>query len=240
MATAVKELPTNEASGAESKTPSKKKRIFIVDDHPVFVRGISQLIENEAGLQIVGHAMSAPQALSQIEQLDPDLLLVDITIHGTNGIELMKSIKNIRPNLPALFLSMHDEGIYAERALRAGARGYVMKAAPLEKVVEAIYRVLDGGIYLSEPMSEQLLNTFLTGRNEKAGATAIARLSDRELEVFRALGEGRSTREIAESLHLSVKTVETHRAHIKDKLKIGTAADLMRAAAEWVKSEGNL
>ena len=238
MVTAAKE-PTVSVTEAQEPTV-KRKRILIVDDHPVFVRGISQLIEGESGLQICGHAVSAPQALSQIEKLEPDLLLVDITIHGTNGIELMKSIKNIRPGLPALFLSMHDEGIYAERALRAGAKGYVMKAAPLEKVLEAIYRVLDGGIYLSEAISEQLLNTFLNGRNEKAGSTAIARLSDREMEVFRALGEGRSTREIADALHLSVKTVETHRAHIKDKLKIGTATDLIRAATEWVKSEANL
>lgn len=219
---------------------AKKKRILIVDDHPVFVRGISQLIEGEPSLQICGYAVSAPQALTQIEKLEPDLLLVDITIHGTNGIELMKSIKNIRPNLPALFLSMHDEGIYAERALRAGAKGYVMKSAPLEKVLEAIYRVMDGGVYLSDTISEHLLNTFLNGRSEKGGSTAISRLSDREMEVFRALGEGRSTREIADALHLSVKTVETHRAHIKDKLKIGTATDLIRAATEWVKSEANL
>lgn len=228
------------AANPESLEPGEKRRVLIVDDHPIFRDGISQLINHEPDLMVCGGVSSAPQALSAVEELGPDMLIVDISIQGTNGIELVKAIRAQRPEMPMLVVSMHDESIYAERALRAGARGYIMKAEPSEKVIAAIKRILDGGLYLSDAMGGQLLNTFLVGRSDKAGVSAVGQLSDRELEVFHALGEGKGTREIAESLNLSIKTVETHRAHIKEKLKIRTANELIRAAVEWVNSEANL
>jgi DNA-binding NarL/FixJ family response regulator len=217
-----------------------KRRVMIVDDHPIFRNGITQLINHEADLHVCGEVCSAADALSAVESLKPDVVILDISIQGTNGIELMKSVRALYPTLPALIVSMHDESIYAERALRAGARGYVMKAAPSEKVIEAIRRVLSGGLYLSEAIGGRLLDTFLNGRATAAGTSTVEQLSDREIEVFRAVGEGRGTREIARTLFLSVKTVETHRAHIKEKLKLNTAPELVRAAVEWVNREANL
>jgi DNA-binding NarL/FixJ family response regulator len=217
-----------------------KRQVLIVDDHPIFRNGISQLINHESDLHVCGEICSAAEALSVVEALKPDIVVLDLSIQGTNGIELMKSIRALHPNLPALMVSMHDESIYAERALRAGARGYVMKAAPSEKVIEAIRRVLSGGLYLSEAIGGRLLDTFLNGRATTDGTSTIEQLSDREIEIFRAVGEGRGTREIARTLFLSVKTVETHRAHIKEKLQLKTAPELVRAAVEWVNREANL
>jgi DNA-binding NarL/FixJ family response regulator len=217
-----------------------KRRVLIVDDHPIFRDGITQLINQEEDLEVCGGVGSAPQALSAVEQLQPDMLVVDISIQGTNGIELMKAIRAQRPTLPVLIASMHDENIYAERALRAGARGYIMKAAPSELVIQAIRRILEGDLYLSKNLREQFLHTFFVGRGANAGGSTVNQLSDREIEVFRAIGEGRGTREIATSLGLSIKTVETHRAHIKEKLKIRTAPELIRAAVEWVNNEANV
>lgn len=226
------------------KTPlhdkDMKRRILIVDDHPIFRDGIAQLINHQPDMHVCGSASSAAQALSAMEELKPDMLIVDISINGTNGIELIKSVRAQYPALPALMLSSHDENLYAERALRAGARGYIMKAAPAEKVVEAIRRVLGGALYLSEAIGCRLLDTFLNGRTSKGSDSVVEQLSDRELEIFRALGEGRSTREIALTLFLSVKTVETHRSHIKEKLKIQSAPELIRAAVEWVNGQENL
>lgn len=231
------------APGPASKpTPAgvAKRRVLIVDDHPIFRDGISQLINHQPDLEVCGGVCSAAHALSAVEQFKPDIIVVDISIQGTNGIELMKSIRAQHPNLPALMVSMHDENTYAERALRAGARGYIMKEAEPEKVIDAIRRVLSGGLYLSEAIGGRLLDTFLRGRGDHVGTSAVDQLSDRELEVFRAIGEGRGTREIARSLFLSVKTVETHRAHIKEKLNLQTAPELVRAAVEWVNREANL
>ncbi len=217
-----------------------KRQVLIVDDHPIFRNGIIQLINHEPDLHVCGEICSAAQALNGVEELKPDIVVLDLSIQGTNGIELMKSIRALYPQLPALMVSMHDESIYAERALRAGARGYVMKAAPSEKVIEAIRRVLSGGIYLSEAIGGRLLDTFLNGRATHGGGSTVEQLSDREIEIFRAVGEGRGTREIASTLFLSVKTVETHRAHIKEKLQLKTAPELVRAAVEWVNVEANL
>lgn len=225
---------------SDTRTAGVKRRVLIVDDHPIFRDGITQLINHQADLQVCGGVCSAAHALSAVEQFKPDILIVDISIQGTNGIELMKSIRAQYPELPALMVSMHDENIYAERALRAGARGYIMKEAEPVKVLEAIRRVLSGGLYLSEAIGGRLLDTFLNGRGNNVGTSAVDQLSDRELEIFRALGEGRGTREIARSLFLSIKTVETHRAHIKEKLNLQTAPELVRAAVEWVNREGNL
>jgi DNA-binding NarL/FixJ family response regulator len=224
-----------EAPGAVAK-----RRVLVVDDHPIFRDGISQLINHQPDLHVCGGVCSAAHALSAVEEFKPDILVVDISIQGTNGIELMKSIRAQHPTLPALMVSMHDENTYAERALRAGARGYIMKEAEPEKVIEAIRRVLGGGLYLSEAIGGRLLDTFLKGRGDQVGTSAVDQLSDRELEIFRAIGEGRGTRDIARSLFLSVKTVETHRAHIKEKLNLQTAPELVRAAVEWVNREANL
>ncbi len=233
--------PTKNAATVQLPVADRVKRqVLIVDDHPIFRNGITQLINHETDLHVCGEICSAAQALSVVEELKPDIVVLDLSIQGTNGIELMKSIRALHPNLPALMVSMHDESIYAERALRAGARGYVMKAAPSEKVIEAIRRVLSGGLYLSEAIGGRLLDTFLNGRTNNVGSSTIEQLSDREIEIFRAVGEGRGTREIARTLFLSVKTVETHRAHIKEKLQLKTAPELVRAAVEWVNREANL
>jgi DNA-binding NarL/FixJ family response regulator len=224
----------------ESSPKKNKRRVLIVDDHPIFRDGISQLINNQPDLQVCGAACSAAQALTSVAELKPDMLIVDISINGTNGIELIKSIRAQYPALPALMLSSHDENLYAERALRAGARGYIMKAAPPETVVEAVRRVLAGSLYLSEAIGARLLDTFLNGRPPTGSTSAVDQLSDRELEIFRAIGEGRSTREIAMSLILSIKTVETHRAHLKEKLQVQTAPELIRAAVEWVNAQDKL
>jgi len=219
---------------------SAKRRVLIVDDHPIFRDGISQLINQEPDLIVCGGVCSTPHALAAVEELNPHVLIVDISIHGANGIELMKCVRAQHPKLLALILSSHDENIYAERALRAGARGYVMKSAPPEKVIEAIRRVLDGRLYVSEVLGSRLLRSSLEGRGSPRSDSPIGNLSDREIEVFRAFGEGRTTREIADALHLSAKTVETHRARIKEKLNIQTAPDLIRRAVEWVNHEANL
>lgn len=237
--TASKSTPTP-ATVPQQAFEQAKRQVLIVDDHPIFRNGIIQLINHEPDLHVCGEICSAAQALGAVDELKPDIVVLDLSIQGTNGIELMKSIRALHPSLPALMVSMHDESIYAERALRAGARGYVMKAAPSEKVIDAIRRVLGGGIYLSEAIGGRLLDTFLNGRSTNVGSSTVEQLSDREIEVFRAVGEGRGTREIARTLFLSVKTVETHRAHIKEKLQLKTAPELVRAAVEWVNGEANL
>lgn len=240
MAKTASKSTTPAATVPQPAFAQAKRRVLIVDDHPIFRNGIIQLINHEPDLHVCGEICSAAQALGAVEELKPDIVVLDLSIQGTNGIELMKSVRALHPHLPALMVSMHDESIYAERALRAGARGYVMKAAPSEKVIEAIRRVLSGGIYLSEAIGGRLLDTFLNGRATNVGSSTVEQLSDREIEVFRAVGEGRGTREIARTLFLSVKTVETHRAHIKEKLQLKTAPELVRAAVEWVNGEANL
>ena len=208
-----------------------------MDDHPIFRDGITQHINSQPDLCVCGGVSSAAVALSAVDELKPDMLILDISIQGTNGIELMKSIRPQHPNLPTLMLSSHDETLYAERSLRAGARGYLMKAAAPETVIDAIRCILSGRVYLSEVMNTRLMDTFLNGRTSSGGSSGVDQLSDRELEIFTAIGEGLGTSEIARTLFLSVKTVETHRAHIKQKLKLSTAPELIRAAVEWVNRE---
>lgn len=217
--------------------PNKSKKILVVDDHPIVRKGLLQIINNEPGLQVCGEAESAQETLARIQECTPDLLLVDISIKGANGIELIKNLKGIY-NIPVLMLSIHDESLYAERALRAGAKGYIMKHEAPEKVILAIKRVLSGEIYLSEKMGERLLQKFINGK-EEINQSPIARLSDRELEIFRLIGQGHGTRQIAESLTLSIKTVESHRAHIKQKLKLKNAVELVHHAVKWEHSTGS-
>jgi DNA-binding NarL/FixJ family response regulator len=207
-----------------------------VDDHPIVRQGLTQLINQESDLLVCGQAEDAHNAIAAIRQFHPDMVIVDISLKDTSGVELIKDLKVQFPELPVLTLSMHDEAVYGERALRAGARGYIMKQEATEKVVTAIRRVLAGEVYVSDGMAAKMVSKLVGGVSKKP-ASPIESLSDRELEVFRMIGEGFNTREMAEKLHLSVKTIETYRAHIKDKLALQDASELLRSAIQWVNSE---
>jgi DNA-binding NarL/FixJ family response regulator len=213
-----------------SKDKSTKKKVVVVDDHAIVRQGLAELINDQPDLVAVGEAESPPVAMKVIEATQPDVAVVDITLAGGDGIELCRQIHERWPDLAVLVLSMHDEQLYAERVLRAGAMGYVMKQEPQEKVMAAIRRVLGGDTYLSEAVAAKLLRSF-SGRG--AGETPpLQRLSDRELQIFRMIGEGRNVKDIAEALFLSPKTVETHKDHIKQKLNLESNNDLLRYAIE--------
>ena len=215
--------------------PQGRKRILIVDDHPMLRHGLAALIESEPGLAVCGEAATCQAALAAIHESKPDLVIVDIALDGHDGLELIKQIKARLPEIPALVFSMYDETEYAERALRVGARGYVTKRQLDETVLVAIDRVLRGEMYLSPKLEARLAARFIGGQTLETDSPLNA-LSDRELQVFRLLGQGRGTRQIAETLHLSIKTVESHREHIKRKLGIGSAAELARRAIRWVET----
>ena len=215
---------------------NKKKRVLIVDDHPIFRFGLAGLIAEQSHLEVCGHADSAPIALDAMRRLKPDLVLLDLSLPGTNGIELIKLMKVEQPDLPILVISMHDEAVFGLRALKAGALGYVMKAEAMNHVAEAISKVLQGKIYVSPKFGENLI--FKAVQSIEAGAgSPLDALSDRELEVLQLLGQGHSTRSIAETLHLSVKTIETHRAHIKEKLGFHDSEDMVKFAINWVAQQ---
>jgi DNA-binding NarL/FixJ family response regulator len=209
-----------------------KKTVFVVDDHPIVRQGLALLINQEADLAVCGEAEEMHSALSAIPAAKPDILIVDISLNGPDGLELLKHIRLSSPRLPVLILSMHDESIYAERALRAGANGYIMKQEATEKVLVALRRILSGEIYVSDRVANNMLQHYVRGANP-ARHTEISELTDRELEVFRLIGDGNGTRQIAEALHLSVKTVESYQAHIKDKLSLRSARELVQHAVEW-------
>lgn len=213
------------------------KKILIVDDHPLMRKGLALSLNAETDLAVCGQVASAEEALTALEELEPDIAIVDISLPGMSGLELIKHIQALRPEVRTLVVSRHDEALYAERAIRAGARGYVMKLEAGDMIVKAVRRVLRGGIYVSEEINERLLLGLAAGRQQLA-ASPLEVLSDRELEVFEMTGRGLGTREIAEQLHLSVKTVESYRARIKDKLSLRTAAELMQHAVQWVEGEG--
>jgi len=211
-----------------------KKRIFIVDDHPMMRDGLRQLIGNEADLEVCGEAEDAPQAVDQIAQLKPDLAIVDISLRTTSGLELIKDLQARQSEVPVLVISMHDESLYTERVLRAGGRGYIMKQEGGRKIMEAIRRVIEGRTYVSEKMASTIVDIFSGRRIE---ASPVEKLSDREFEVFQLIGRGLSTKELADRLHVSVKTIEVHRVNIKQKLGMQTAPELIRFAVRWVESE---
>lgn len=216
-----------------------KHRIFLVDDHPITREGLARLIDHECDLEVCGQAGTAAKAVAEIESLRPDLVIVDVSLtSGPSGLELIKDLASRNGRLRMLALSTHDEALYAERALRAGAKGYVMKQEPTEKVMQAIHQILEGRIYLSEAMNDRMLRK-LSHPGSVPTASEIENLSDRELEVFRLLGQGRGTRQIAKELHLSISTVETHRSHIKEKLHLASASELVRRAVEWVHSQAS-
>ncbi len=212
-----------------------KKRVLIVDDHPILRKGLSLLINSEPDLAVVGEADNAQRALEMIDSHKPDLLIVDISLPGIDGIELIKTVKLSHRDLPSLVVSMHDESLFAERALRAGARGYIMKQEALEKLLVAIRRVLAGEIFVSDRIATSMLEKMVSSEN-KAVSSPIGLLSNRELTVFRMIGQGYKTSQIAEKLHLSVKTIESYRAHIKEKLKLADGTDLLKYAIQWVQN----
>jgi len=215
-----------------------KRKVLLVDDHPIVRHGLGLLIDHEADLKVCGETESAVETLGSIDRLAPDIAVVDISLRGSSGLELTKALREVRPELPVLVLSMHDESLFAERALRAGARGYVMKQESAETVLAAIRKVLDGGICLSERLSSKMLREFVDGDRTEPEKFGIESLSDRELEVFELIGRGHSTRKIADRLKLSVKTIETHRAHVKQKLKLDNATELAHRAFNWVETGG--
>jgi DNA-binding NarL/FixJ family response regulator len=213
-----------------------KKRILVVDDHPIVRQGLTLLIDREPDLVVCGEAEEAMGAMHVLDSARPDVLIVDISLNGPDGLDLLKSIRSTRPVLPVLILSMHDESIYAERALRAGANGYIMKQEATEKVLVAVRRILGGEIYVSDRIANKLLKHYISGSGTLRDSS-ISDLSDRELEVFRLIGEGHGTRQIADELHLSVKTVESYQAHIKEKLSLRSARELMQRAIQWSLNE---
>jgi len=213
-----------------------KKKIFLVEDHPIFRRGLMQLINNEADLEVSGEVDSAPQAVSRLRERAADAAVLDISLQGTNGLELIKQIRAEHPVLPILVLSMHDETVYALRALRAGANGYLMKGEAPDTVLSGLRKVLLGEVAVSPQFGEQLI--YRVVQSGRAGEPSpIDALTDRELEILDLVGRGRSSRQIAADLHLSTKTVESHRLHIKDKLGLKSAAELVRFGVEWVNRE---
>jgi DNA-binding NarL/FixJ family response regulator len=210
----------------------RRKAVFIVDDHPIVRQGLTLIINQEPDLSVCGDADEMHSALSAIAASKPDILILDISLNGPDGLEVLKNVRLNAPHLPVLILSMHDESLYAERALRAGANGYVMKQEATEKVLVALRRILSGEIYVSDKIANCMLQHYVRG-GTAAENSSVAELTDRELEVFRLIGHGYGTRQIADTLHLSVKTVESYQAHIKEKLSLRSARELVQHAVEW-------
>jgi DNA-binding NarL/FixJ family response regulator len=221
----------NAMSRARSNPSAPKCKVFLVDDHPIVRQGLALFIEREPDLMVCGEAEDATSALQAIREAAPDFVILDISLNGPDGLELLKTLRVRYPNLPALILSMHDESVYAERALRAGANGYIMKQEAADKVITAIRHILGGDVYLSDRLTKQMLQQFVNG--SISPRDPLAKLSDRELEVFRLIGAGHGTRQIADEMHVSTKTVESYQAHIKEKLALRNARELVQYAVEW-------
>jgi DNA-binding NarL/FixJ family response regulator len=224
------------ATKASVKTQSSEAKVFLVDDHPIVRQGLALLIGREADLVVCGEADGGFGVLQTIFELQPDIVILDISLNGPDGLDILKTIRMREPSLPVLVLSMHDELTYAERALRAGANGYIMKQEATEKVLIAIRRILKGEVYLSDRLTNRMLQHFVRGPVATPDSP-LANLSDRELEVFRLIGDGHATRQIADELHISVKTVESYQAHIKEKLALRSARELVQHAIKWSVSE---
>jgi DNA-binding NarL/FixJ family response regulator len=220
------------------KTTAAKARVLIVDDHPLTRAGLVYMINQEPDLIVCGEAENAAQTLNLLGSSQPDLLLLDLTLPGKSGLELIKDVKAMYPELPILVISMQDESLYVDRVLRAGARGYITKHEKSEKLMGAVRQVLRGKIYVSEHMSAHILEMF-SGGHKTSERSAIEQLSDREFEVFELLGAGLSAHEIGKKLHLSAKTVDAHRANIKKKVKIKSGSELISYAARWIANQAN-
>ena len=213
-----------------------RRRILLVDDHPFMRAGLAQLIERQPDLAVCGEAGTPAEAFGALKKNQPELVLTDLTMPGRSGLEFIKDLLAADPSLSILVVSMHDEVIYAERALRAGARGYIMKEAGGEALLAAIRRVLGGEVYVSPRMSARILEGF-SARKPRGSSSPIENLSDREFEVFQLIGQGKGTRDIAAQLHLSSKTVDVHRSHLKEKLALKDATALIRHAVRWVETQ---
>lgn len=215
---------------------SRRNRIFLIDDHPIVRQGLALLINREVELEVCGEAQDAPSALTGLAASEPDLIILDISLNGPDGLDLLKTIRLKDGHVPVLVLSMHDESTYAERALRAGANGYIMKHEAAEKVLVAIRRILGGEVYLSDRLTNKMLQQIVRG-TDPVSRSPVSMLSDRELEIYRLIGSGHATRQIADELHISVKTVESYQAHIKVKLSLRSARELVQHAIEWTVTE---
>ncbi len=213
-----------------------KKRILIVDDHPMMRKGLASTLEMEPDLDVIHQCEKAEDVLKFLDNDKPDLLLVDVSLPGMNGIELVKNIIFQDPDMKILVVSRHEESLYGERALRAGAKGYIMKFEPSETLVKAVRKILKGGIYVSDSLNEKLLMNAMQGKKEGT-VSSIDILSDRELEVFELIGRGKSSNEIAEQLHLASKTVETYRSRIKEKMDFKNSTEMIFHAVKWVENE---
>lgn len=224
------------SEGAAAGTPGHPARVLLVDDHPIVRQGLGQLIDAEQDLQVCAQAGDAPTALAAVEQEPPDLAIVDISLAGSDGLALVKQIRERWPTVRVLVLSMHSESVYAERTLSAGAQGYIMKQEPPDRILHAMREVLQGEVFLSDKLRTKLLQR-LVGGGSGGERTPIERLTDRELTVLRLIGAGRGTRQIAQELGLSVKTVETYRENLKRKLHLDSAAELVQYAVRWLQKE---
>ena len=210
-----------------------KRKVLVVDDHPIVREGLTQMINREPDLTVCGNAEDMQRALQLTDSLKPDILILDISLNGPDGLDVLKYIRARDPELPVLILSMHDEALYAERALRAGANGYIMKQEATDSVLVALRRILNREVYVSERVANRMLRQFIGGGSSGVAHSSVEGLSDRELEVLRLIGRGHSTRQIAEELHLSVKTVESYQAHLKEKLSLNNSRELVQYAIRW-------
>lgn len=215
---------------------TERKKVVVVDDHPIVRKGLSQLINQTKDLCVCGEAGDAHEALTVVNTHKPDCVIVDLMLGLTSGITLIENIRLRWQDMPVLVLSMYDESLYAERVLRVGAQGYIMKKEASERLIDAIRQVMTGEIFVSDRIKSKLLQSF-SGTPAKKKGPLIDSLSNRELEVFQLLGQGHSTRQIADILHLSVKTVETYYAHIKDKMKLKDARELLMQSIQWVQNQ---
>ena len=234
----MKDSPENLTKSTRKIPRPAKKRIFLVDDHPMMRAGLAQLINRQPDMCVCAEAGQPSEVFSLFSQAKPDLILTDLTMPGRGGIEFIKDLIALQPDLPILVNSMHDEGIYAERCLRAGARGYIMKEAGSENLLAALRRVIGGQTHVSSGVSESILGN-LSARKPRGSDSPIQALSDREFEVFQLVGLGKSTREIAEELHLSPKTVDVHRGHIREKLGLKDVTALVRYAVRWLETQNS-
>jgi DNA-binding NarL/FixJ family response regulator len=228
-------MPTDKRRTARGR--DGRSRVLLVDDHPIVREGLARVIDQEADLVVCGTAVNSREALTAVEQSKPDIAVVDVSLDGSHGIDLVKDLKVRHPDLAVVMLSMHDETLYAERALRAGAKGYVMKREPPQRLLQALRKVLQGGLCFSEDVTARMLERVSRAQSKEV-PLPLERLSDRELEVLELIGNGHTTRQIADELHVSMKTVQAHREHLKEKLELPDATSLARYAVHWVESEG--
>ena len=229
-------MPRESRASSVSRSKRKPRRIYLLDDHPMVRFGMFELINREPDLMVCGEASDAYEAIDDLPRAKPDLVLVDIALSGKSGLEFIKETQRLQPGLDTLVVSMHDEGFYAERVLRAGGRGYLMKLAGADELLRAIRKVLSGEVYVSDRIANLIFDQ-LTGRNLAMEGGIVERLTDKEVEVLSLIGQAKESREIAKQLNLSLKTVETHRTHIRQKLSIGSRAELIQFAVRWTMSE---